>query len=119
MERKHTDGPWKVLFDEGNDMHVVTMGSALGGGNPCEVQHRIEYNHGLYPDAGTKRHGQFVEADANARLIAAAPDLLAACEAAVEAIEKNISDEPYAPAWAARLHTQLKVAIAKAIGGAQ
>lgn len=61
--------------------------------------------------------------DADARMIVAAvnshADLLAACEAAVEAIEQNIDDEDTddgAPTWAQALHMQLQAAITKARG---
>lgn len=73
---KHTPGPWECVWSE-DDGHVIRMSSALGGANGYESHHCIEYQHGLYPDDGD----QFKEAKANARLIAAAPDLLAALKA--------------------------------------
>lgn len=72
----HTPGPWKVstglIFSDG---FLVA--------DPFVGEHE---NH-------PPEH--FPEYAANARLIAAAPDLLAACEAALAAMQKNIAYAAY------------------------
>lgn len=69
----HTPGPWECSYDDENG-HVIRMGSALGNSSNYESQHLVEYDHFIEPDEGDG--SQFAEAAANARLMAAAPDLL-------------------------------------------
>jgi hypothetical protein len=94
-EAKHTPGPW-FLF--GNPAHCV------GGPHPQN------------DTAGVAMCGMRLrtpeEGEANARLIAAAPDLLAACEE-FEAYHQHGSLDQF-PA----LCSQIRAAIAKAKGGA-
>jgi hypothetical protein len=54
------------------------------------------------------------EHDANARLISAAPDLLAALESAVEWIGQY--DDPYMCEWTAEILAASRAAISKATG---
>src|SRR4051812_33377396 len=74
----HTPGPWEFTLDDdgmtSGVTFVIRMGSHLGGANGWEPQHRIEY------EVSSKEESpeQFEEAKANAILIAAVPDLLAA-----------------------------------------
>ena len=67
-ESKHTPGPW-----ENHKWNCEEHQISANGGTISLVSH----SHSLVPEA---------EADANARLIAAAPDLLEACRAAILAI---------------------------------
>ena len=78
---QHTPGPWTYHRgswgfhgdpDEDSGFHFL-----LGGEEASGVEEIIGYADMLYPDDGQ----QYEEAEANARLIAAAPDLLAALEA--------------------------------------
>ena len=64
-KQMHTEGPWKV-----DGLNVVTE-------HPADIGIAKMY------------HGIGQPTRANARLIAAAPDLLAACESAWEAILEN------------------------------
>lgn len=78
MSTEHTPGPWRVSAD-GNDVENVS------GAGVCT----------MYADETEQ---------ANARLIAAAPDLLRACERAVKWINKEIipagePDDGMAPAF--------------------
>lgn len=75
---KHTPGPWNVY--ESDDGHEIRMGRAndsISYPSHCIVT----YDHMIYPVDGE----QYEEAEANARLIAAAPELLEALEGMVEA----------------------------------
>lgn len=81
---KHTPGPWEVEFDEGGwgEGHTIRMASAIESPHAHRTHHRIEYEHGLLPgDKG------FEEAQANAHLIAAAPELLDALRGMDELVE--------------------------------
>jgi hypothetical protein len=73
-ESKHTPGPWEA--HESDDGHEIHMGERVGSGHMYQTQHILGYDHGLSEEDGK----QFEEAEANAWLIAAAPDLLAACK---------------------------------------
>lgn len=72
---KHTPGEWVFDWDDFHGRHVIRMGEAVESPHNYESQCAIEYDHGCYPDSEPE---QFVEAEANARLIAAAPALLKA-----------------------------------------
>lgn len=61
------------------------MGTSLIARGVFQPQHVIEYRHDLYPDGNKHEKRQFAEAEANARLVAAATDLLAALTALVAA----------------------------------
>ena len=69
MSAKHTPGPWRIKSDP---MHFDTLttveGGAIGVRKPFGVQMIVQVGG----------DSDFQEAEANARLIAAAPDLLAA-----------------------------------------
>lgn len=73
----HTPGPWDLSWDE-SDGFTIRMGTARRSPVSCDLAHIMEgYAECLYPEDGD----QFLEAEANACLMAAAPDLLAALEA--------------------------------------
>ena len=91
-ENKHTPGPWEVHSLQGAYYWVSDAES--DGQTVCVFNHR-EMDR---PD----------EIPANARLIAAAPDLLEACEASLEALSETIH--------CIDLRRQLKRVIAKARG---
>lgn len=112
MKSKHTPGPWTI------------GGSMIGGRNTdadrvsiARILRRPAIHGGLvyhFPDTATDAVQTGAEADANARLIAAAPDLLAALEGLVAILNDGgwIGDnpEPGSPGYIAR------AAIAKARG---
>ena len=77
----HTPGPWEVgrAIGPGGDYRQINAESWL---ELARVVYRVEGD----PSA---------EAEANARLIAAAPDLLTACKAAEEWLSGWASAEPY------------------------
>jgi hypothetical protein len=90
-ETQHTPGPWEVDGDRDGDQLLVIQSESKG--EICNVTFTLGYGHAD---------------EANARLIAAAPDLLAACEAALA--RENQRDTP---AFSS-LRGQLRNAIAKA-----
>ena len=66
----HTPGPWTYEADpEDLGGFVLTLGDVT---ERTQVEQEIEYAEGLFPEDGD----QWRTAEANARLIAAAPDLL-------------------------------------------
>lgn len=85
---KHTPGPWELAWDEGT--WIQTEGDPYGHG----VMH-VADARGWGHLTGTNSCNMdddtaFAIQCANARLIAAAPDLLAACEAALDALNELI-----------------------------
>ena len=100
MKAKHTPGPWKLNTD--GDTGMNDSGCILDS-----IGHVIVTD--IY---GTFKNGRTTgEAEANARLIAAAPDLLVAVEMAEDYIQHI---RPKVPAWYVQT---IKAAIAKARGG--
>lgn len=90
---KHTPGPWVV---GANSQCGIYVDSATTGATVAEA----------YPDGNQ-------DFEANASLIAATPDLLAACEAALDRLEAAHARSPLEPGlWTVR--GNLKAAIAKA-----
>jgi hypothetical protein len=86
-QNKHTPGPWQDFVNDDGEL-IVQMGKS----------HRVFV---------ADMEGSCSHCHANARLIAAAPELLQACEAALKlADEMNEGD----------LYDQIKSAIAKAKG---
>jgi hypothetical protein len=82
-EAKFTPGPWEACYDEDDGRHIISMADAITSPGNHLSHHRIEYDHGLYEDEdapGTPGHDQFLQAEANADLIAAAPDLYEALD---------------------------------------
>lgn len=89
MSGGHTPGPWGYVYHRGLDQHLV--GPTLE--NVCIVE---------------DRHGR---AEANALLIAAAPDLLAALRAAASQLDHGCRLDMYT-------QDLVRAAIRKAEGGA-
>lgn len=79
LEKRHTPGPWKHVpreDDEGFMSFDGPNGETIVGGCGCCCS-----PFGNSADSGHTYYRPTEEDRANARLIAAAPDLLAACEA--------------------------------------
>lgn len=100
---KHTEGPWKVEEDE--------SGTWIRSNNfeICDIELRMEKSFGL--------NNAEIEREANARLIAAAPDMYNEIENAIVDIDNVISQNPILktilPALRARLNKR-RQAISKA-----
>ena len=99
---KHTPGPW-LIAESVVSRHAVT--------NMRRIRSKNEgLEHGAVCDVYGIQDGS--EASANARLIAAAPDLLAACEFALaHAFERKWDED-------GRAFTMISSALRKATGGA-
>ncbi len=108
MEAKHTPGPWITDKAYRGTEHVVCANATDGR------SFNLASLAGAYP-----------EREANAHLIASAPDLLAACEATLEAYCRERAKLPpggisQADAAAAiAIKRNARAAIAKARGGAK
>lgn len=98
----HTPGPWQCQVYGKRSWGIFHLSDGVYGGTFAEVN-----NIGFTNESRD-------QAEANAHLIAAAPDLLAACEAALAA--RFGGDDPCCDADP--LTNQLRAAIAKAKGGA-
>lgn len=113
----HTPGPW--LLEDDDWGHRICMGDAITSPYDHETQNLIKYEHGCTPDQEPE---QYAQALANARLIAAAPDLLGALEGLaeyVEGIAAGFSGDPafaVVRAWAVQRASHARSAIAKAVG---
>ena len=111
METKHTPGPWRHewltkveaprRFADEPNVWPILIYRAGGTGQGSEIA-TINHDPDVDPEDRPSE-----EAFANARLIAAAPDLLEACEAVVAA---KVADGP----WSLHPCGQLYQAIAKA-----
>jgi hypothetical protein len=75
MSAKHTPGPWTTLPEECHKPYVRIRGTRLGG--------RYKVANVLTPIYEGVHERDAEETRANARLIAAAPDLLAALQALI------------------------------------
>lgn len=91
-EPKWTPGPWRFdygdSFDHGEDGEANGFEILLGAANPrvngrCRSIDRIRYAEDIFPEDNER-----AEAEANARLIAAAPDLAAQLEDARITLEE-------------------------------
>lgn len=88
MENKYTKGPWKMagLSESGKD-HVKVTGTQLGG--VFKIAHIPFLRINDMPDITA---GNIKEATANAKLIAASPDLLEALEGLLDWCKENRFD---------------------------
>jgi hypothetical protein len=107
----HTLGPWKVNEDYRADGSIKVYESLAVGGRRRE-------GGALKVASVSNTRGNAMD---NARLIATAPDLLAACQAALyllgdDADRAAIGVKPWAPRGAESVPEILRAAIAKAEG---
>jgi hypothetical protein len=107
-DAKHTPGPWRA-----NERTICPRSrkwvqtDVRGGGEVVAICSRTRH---------TVSDDDVAEVMANARLIAAAPDLLAACEAAMEFLPKGEYPGGSGQTEAVRVRDLVRAAIAKAKG---
>lgn len=99
MNTEHTPGPWNSASLDQDSDHIEVFAGISDGDQVAVVK-----GYGLAT-------GKHYEAIANARLIAAAPDLLAALDALIAAIYEGKYVDPYSDVYRDALN-----AIAKATG---
>jgi len=92
----HTPGPWEYV--PSNENHGPYVVNGWGAGDICDCYTMSRPSELAVCNGGTSKpiHFQHDEADANARLIAAAPELLDLLERASEADSPN---EDIRTAW--------------------
>lgn len=118
----HTPGPWRAVMDSWAVLNDGTR--AVVAGDPNDHCQHIAYVSAILP---RKRTTSFdapdADRDANARLIAAAPELLEACETALAFYQRLFgvpadSMSVKHASEAKEMFAELSAAIAKAKGGA-
>lgn len=80
MTDKHTPGPWAV-WPTADSMIDVAVGPAVGGVAVCQIV--TADGRGINTDEAMER------GNANARLIASAPELLDLCERSLRALSED------------------------------
>lgn len=114
-ERKiaqHTPAPWQAFeMEDGHDIRMATALEMRHGG--YQPQHVISYEHGLEPGESETQDAQYDEAFANANLIAAAPDLLAAL-IGLDGLLADVANEPELDSEHLAAINAARAAIAKA-----
>jgi hypothetical protein len=103
MTDKHTPGPWSYRSQPHDDWGVVRAGRFI----ICQARDPDVYESA---DLDAHRRAKTDPWEANARLIAAAPDLLSACAAAKQFLIKDLEEPGRTVFW------NLVDAIAKATG---
>ena len=86
---KHTPGPWVVVREKLNHKADPPEIIEVRRDVSAAIQNTIASMNVYAPQPGTPICGCGGDPMSNARLIAAAPDLLAACEAALALLEMN------------------------------
>lgn len=99
----HTPGPWKVLMVPSAPIAGIVPAKKPKGVDPrsvediCQISLRTDYDN-----------------EANAKLIAASPNLLAACKLALETIQKLAEQQGMSEKGCYKAEAALKEAIAEA-----
>ena len=101
---EHTPGPWRAA-----KMHTL-VGIRAGSGASVKRIARVY-------KASTATGITDAEGEANAQLIAAAPNLLAACRATLDGIDHACRDDGWRDSMLHTLIPRLAAAIARAEGG--
>lgn len=102
MEHKFTKGNWKLLFAHGCCIGIGTIIEKTNEGTYSQV-----ISNTILPNTDEEYEAQKEEILANATLMSAAPDLLAACIEFVRKVEVG-------EAKSTRSYKQMKAAIEKA-----
>ena len=107
MTAQHTPGPWRIVIESADPEWAIIVDT--GGGIVANV------NSETGPDASSAPATRKMPRDANARLIAAAPELLAALERILRAHDSGNNGAYMGEAVLCKMFaTQARAAIAKA-----
>ncbi len=106
MTEQHTPGPWEVVW--GQHDRPLGISAPADAGIPGAVGCVVRINGIGLPSSA--------KASANARLIAAAPDLLAACRAAADAFGALNEVGNLPSGWKSGVWSTVQKAINKATG---
>ena len=109
MTTQHTPGPWRVILDDTGGQFTGWPSVSASDELDCSIVHRAGFKQEYWGDLSQR------EAIANARLIAAAPELLTALEPFVLA---NSSEEFVTLVVRSNDIKNARAAITKATGGA-
>lgn len=86
----HAPGPWRVLeWANEKKGYIAIVGPGKPESHICDV----------FPFGKRAEHQTLAEHTANARLISAAPDMLAALDRALEIIGDNLADQRTGDGW--------------------
>ena len=105
---QHTPGPWHAKLHPGIEEWIISPGQFYNWGNT------YLFSIGFVRDYSVEGGGE--TSSANARLIAAAPELLDAMTMALPYVEMAEHDDSYKPGVVAKMVQHMTDAIAKATG---
>lgn len=107
---KHTPGPWEIETDHDEGENVVLIHGAADA--PGLISVATVFTVEAFPETDDEDHENMrIEYESNARLIAAAPDLWAACQE----VERVLSIRNTDNTWEARLLDIVRAAMDKAL----
>ena len=105
---KHTPGPWEMgPIIAGEDIFILADNRKTAIARASNLE--------TYANTFEKLRPLAAECEANARLIAAAPDMLDALRMAEKGLDKAFDGHAYGPCWDALCIT--RAVLAKATGG--
>lgn len=109
MSGMHTSGPWQSHDDYTTDGFVTIIGNVDGE----YVDGKPEYTYDVICVCEDEYGDRLQNVAANVRLIAAAPDLLAACSDWMEWLDGDVS-HPFAADHEDKMLAAMRAAIARA-----
>jgi hypothetical protein len=105
-EQQHTPGPWQACIGRYGKGRTPKWEIRKHEFNLPPYEGDLDDEWGIYPPMGEAGPVALVAGEENARLVAAAPDLLSACEFAIGIIGDGLENED----WAKGLVSKLTIA---------
>lgn len=102
-ETKHTPGPWYIMYRSPDRTNIRV-----------QIEHRTESRSS--PVAFVELAKRYDWGEADARLMAASPDLLEACELALRILGRDGLQEIRGEAWTDGERERLELAVSRAKG---